>query len=135
MKKVFNNIIPFKGFLAMCLWPFIFIRKKAAWRFDDKAENHENIHGQQQVEMLVVGIILAVGLAIAGCAWWSLLALPLFLWWYGIEWLVRWCILRDANRAYRAIAFEQEAYANEGDMQYLASRRRFAWIAYIGRRG
>lgn len=85
--------------------------------------------------MTTTTIILLAAYAIAGCAWWALLALPLFLWWYGIEWLVRWCILRDANRACRAIAFEQEAYANEGDMQYLASRRRFAWVAYIGRRG
>lgn len=27
MKIVYNNIIPFKGYLAMRVWPFVFVRK------------------------------------------------------------------------------------------------------------
>lgn len=30
MKKIYNNIIPFKGYTAMCLWPFIFVRNDEA---------------------------------------------------------------------------------------------------------
>jgi len=131
MKKIYNDIIPFKGFLAMCLWPFIFVRNAAAYLFDAVAERHENIHGEQQKEMLAVGIVISAVLAIFGCGWWSLLALPLFFWWYGAEWLVKLCCYRNGNTAYKNLGFEREAYTNQNDASYLESRKRFAWIRYI----
>ena len=131
MVKVYNNIIPLKGFVALTMWPLLFIRKAAAWLFDDEDENHENIHGAQQKEMLIVGAILAVILAVCGCGWWSLFALPLFLYWYGVEWLVKHCYYRNATTAYKNVAFEREAYANQNDMTYLSHRRPFAWVRYI----
>ena len=60
MKVVFNNVIPFQGFIAMCLWPFIFVRNNDAKRYNVVVNNHEHIHAEQQKEMLCVGIILAV---------------------------------------------------------------------------
>ena len=59
-KVVFNNVIPFKGFIAMCLWPFIFVRNNDAKRYNGVVNNHEHIHAEQQKEMLCVGISLAV---------------------------------------------------------------------------
>lgn len=109
MKVIINTIIPFRGFLAITLWPFIFVRRAAAARFTEVASRHEHIHGRQQLEMLI---------------------LPFFLW-YGIEWLVRLIRLRDSHRAYRAISFEAEAYANEADTDYLSRRRPYAWLRYL----
>lgn len=131
MVKVYNNIIPLKGFVALTMWPLLFIRKAAAWLFDKVDENHENIHGAQQKEMLIVGATLAVILAVCGCGWWSLFALPLFLYWYGVEWLIKYCYYRNVNTAYKNIAFEREAYANEHNIIYLSHRRPFAWVGYI----
>ena len=131
MIKIVNSIIPFEGFIATTVWPLIFVRRDESWKFDDTAENHENIHGRQQVEMLLAGLVLAGILALVGCGWWSLLALPVFFWWYLIEYLLR--AIFGTGNAYRKLLFEQEAYANEKDFTYLEHRRPFAWIGYAAR--
>ena len=131
MIKVFNNIIPVSGFVAMAMWPLLFIRKKAAWRFDEMAERHEEIHGEQQKEMLVIGAAMALILAVCGCGWWSLFALPLFFYWYGVERLIKWAYYRNSNTAYKNIGFEREAYSNQSDIVYLYDRKPFAWLDYI----
>lgn len=129
-KVIFNDTIPFKGFIAMCLWPFIFVRNNAASHYNTVANNHEHIHAEQQKEMLLVGIVLAaIGYVFVGL--WALLFVPLFFWWYGIEYLYRLCQYRDTKNAYRNISFEREAYANEKDLTYLTNRRRFAWTKYL----
>ena len=109
MKLVYNNIIPFKGYLAMCIFPFIFVRKYArALKTTDI--NHETIHGKQQIEMLLV----------------------LFFVWYGIEWFVRWVAYGfDVHLAYKNISFEQEAYLHEDDLIYLNNRKLFASWQYL----
>ena len=104
MIKVRNKIIPFKGFQAITIWPFIFIR--AGLSFNEVDERHENIHGKQQLELLVV----------------------FFYIWYICEWLIR---LFQKGNAYRNISFEREAYANEADENYLSHRKHYAWIPYI----
>ena len=56
---VFNRLIPFKGYLAITLYPFIFVRKAAAGRYSTTVNNHEHIHGEQQsihVPLQVFGI-------------------------------------------------------------------------------
>ena len=50
MKVIYNNIIPFKGYKAITLWPFIFARKP----LNEIDINHEEIHGKQQLELLVI---------------------------------------------------------------------------------
>lgn len=42
---------------------------------------------------------------------------------YLLEWVVR---LFMPGNAYRNISFEREAYDNEGNMSYLANRKRYA---------
>ena len=103
MKVVINNIIPFKGYVAITLWPFIFVRKAVK----ENVIRHEEIHGQQQKEMLIV----------------------LFYLWYAVEYLVRLVICRSHKEAYRNISFEQEAYLFEGDPSY--SRKPYAWLKYV----
>ena len=129
-KVIFNDTIPFKGFIAMCLWPFIFVRNNAASHYNTVANNHEHIHAEQQKEMLLVGVVLAaIGYVFVGL--WALLFVPLFFWWYGIEYLYRLCQYRDTKKAYHSISTEREAYANEKDLTYLTNRRRFAWTKYL----
>ena len=128
MIKVVNSIFPIEDYIAMTVWPVVFIQKANERLYDEVADNHENIHGRQQIEMLIVGIVLAIGLYFL-IGWWCLFALPVFCWWYCIEYMLR-SIFGKGN-AYRNISFEREAYANETDFNYLKNRRLFAWIKHI----
>lgn len=110
MKKIVNNIIPFKGFKALTMWPLLFVREGA--RFNEVDERHEDIHGEQQKEMLLV----------------------LFPLWYALEYLVRLCIYRSHKEAYRNISLEQEAYQYQADIYYLSRRKRYAWARFIGKK-
>lgn len=104
---VYNKIIPFKGFRSTALWPFVFVRSDVP--VDEPTVNHEQIHCEQQKEMLLVFFYL----------------------WYAIEWVVRLIQYRTAHTAYRNISFEREAYAKEYDLAYVSMRKRYAWIHYL----
>lgn len=109
-----NNILPFQGFGAMTVWPFVFVRKSAytTWRLTDKWKqvlNHESIHARQQIEML----------------W-----LPFFVW-YGVEYLLR--LVFGRRDAYHNVSFEREAYRNEADAEYLNKRKPWSWLKYISK--
>ena len=79
-------------------------------------------------------ILIFTVILVTEISWWWLLASPfVFFVWYGIEWLVRFAIYRDTHMAYRNIAFEQEAYNNQYDMEYPDKRRILAWVKYIGK--
>lgn len=72
--------------------------------------NHENIHTAQQRELLYVPFYLL----------------------YALEWVVRMVMYRGrAMRAYEQMSFEREAYANDANPEYLAHRRRYAWLRYV----
>lgn len=101
----FSDWILARGFAALTVWPFVFVRTDT--EPTRQLLTHEEIHARQQLEML----------------W-----LPFFVW-YGAEWLVRLCI--DRRTAYRRIAFEQEAYRNDWNPDYLAERKRYGWIKHI----
>ena len=103
MKIIRNNIIPFPGYKAMNLFGVLFVRGNA--RIDDITLNHEKIHTAQIKEMLYV----------------------FFYVWYVIEWLIR---LPKGN-AYRSISFEREAYENDSDINYLKTRKRYAFLKYM----
>lgn len=104
MIKVENFLIPFRGYKAITLWPFIFIREGCPFYQVD--ENHEKIHGRQQLEMLII---------------------PFYLW-YLIEWVIR---LFLPGRAYKNISFEREASENEGNTSYLKHRKFWSFIKYL----
>ncbi len=75
---------------------------------------HEQIHTWQQWELTPVGFYL----------------------WYVAEWLLRLPRSRrgaDPHRAYRSIAFEREAYGQQGNTAYLRERKPFAWMCYLRR--
>lgn len=86
MKIIYNNIIPFKGFIAINLFGVLFVRKDAV--ISEQTINHEKIHTAQMKEMLYIFFYL----------------------WYIIEWLIR---LFMKGNAYRNISFEKEAYNHD----------------------
>ena len=108
MKVIRCHWFPPRGFEAISLVWWIIARSDR--KFDEIDQNHEEIHGRQQREMLV---------------------LP-FLLWYCIEYIIRLFLngMRHRN-AYKSISFEQEAYDNESDMKYLDKRKPYSWIKYI----
>lgn len=107
MKIIKNKIIPPRGFSYVNLFGVLFTRRDRP--ISDKTLNHEMIHTEQMKEMLYVFFYL----------------------FYLIEWLVRLIILRDSHKAYRAISFEQEAYANQENLTYLEGRKRYRWLTYV----
>ena len=79
---------------------------------------HESIHTKQYKDLLYV----------------------FFLIFYCIEWLIKipcsWFYKQQVNQkvtkvAYRSISFEQEAFYNQYDFNYLENRKRYNWIKYI----
>ena len=45
-----NKFIPFKGYKAITIWPFIFTKED----LNNVDLNHEKIHGRQQLELLII---------------------------------------------------------------------------------
>ena len=106
MKIIHIRPLPLmRGFYAINLFGIVFSREPLS----DREKRHEHIHTLQQREMLFV---------------------PFFLW-YLLEWLLRLLVCRSSRRAYYAISFEREAYANESFPDYPRRRRRFAWFRYL----
>lgn len=105
MKIVVNNIIPFKGFAGINILGVLFVRKGIV--VSERMIRHETIHTKQMKELLFIPFYIL----------------------YVIEWLVK--LLFYGKQAYRNISFEREAYSNEYDLNYLGSRKRFAFVKYI----
>ena len=99
--KFLDSVSWFMKVGGITLYPFIILRKKH--KKNKIILNHESIHIEQQKELLVVGFYL----------------------WYVIEWGIR---LFMQGNAYRNISFEKEAYANERDLNYLKTRKRYNWL-------
>lgn len=109
MKIVVNEHIPFKGYKLMAVFPFVFVRREYQAKISPTDYTHEKIHFAQQRELLLLFFYL----------------------WYGIEWLVRLVIYRNAHVAYRNISFEREAYYNENKEGYLGERKVFEFVRYL----
>lgn len=106
----FVLFITFGWAAGITLAPFgIYLKKKymPPYRNHMGIVKHESIHWKQQLEMLII----------------------FFYFWYLIEWIIR--IFTNFGNAYKSISFEREAYANEGNENYLKTRKRFAWLKYI----
>lgn len=101
MKIIYNNIIPFKGFLAINLFGVVFARKA----LDSIDMNHEAIHTAQMKELLYIFFYL----------------------WYAIEWIVLLFKYRNGKDAYKNIRFEKEAFNHEADLDYLKTRKHYKY--------
>ncbi len=136
MKNViYNDLIPWKGYQAITIWPCIFARNAAKY-LKDYVKNHETIHWWQQLEvMLASAAILAVLIACFGWSWWWMfLSIGVYYVWYITEYGIDCIIYPGKNEGYRNVCFEQEAYDNQYDLTYLRHRKPFAWVKYIGRK-
>lgn len=140
MKAVFYNNWFAKTFLqggysTIMLFGLI-LTKKSKETFSRITYEHENIHRQQYGDCAMLGGFLML-IAFFALQWWWTIVLPFTLFYilYLIEWLVRFIMLRDGNKAYRAISFEREAYDLQGEYQKPCSVRRFrhtlGWMKYI----
>jgi hypothetical protein len=96
----FLSLFPIAG---ITLAPFgIYILEKQIK--SSRIINHEKIHWQQQLEMLIIFFYL----------------------WYLIEWFIK--LFTCFGNAYKSLSFEREAYDNEYNLKYLETRKHFAWI-------
>lgn len=110
----------------------LFVREEVV--LDDEILNHEAIHTEQQYEILMLS--LAVGLMLSNIYatwWWLLLALVMPFALYILAWFIE-LLLPPYGTAYKDSPFEREAYANQRNPKYLATRPLFAWWRYILKR-
>lgn len=66
MIVVKNKIIPPSGVKAMAFWPWLFVRAKY---MSERDMRHEEIHGCQQRELLLVAVVLRVVSGLSGLGW------------------------------------------------------------------
>lgn len=112
---------PLKSFNAITHWPFVFYKEDSK-----KMRNHERIHGEQQKETGLIGIIIATVLSLVfGFKFIFILAVAIFYVIYFVEWVLK---------GYQKISFEREAYKKEYNFDYLKNRKPFAWVNYVNRR-
>lgn len=93
---------------GLTLYPFILLRHHYL-KTDRVLINHEKIHLQQQLELLIIPFYII----------------------YIINYLLNIIIYRSHFKAYYHIIFEREAYSNELDLDYLKKRQMFAFLKYI----
>lgn len=117
MKIIYNSIIPFKGFLAINLFGVLFVRQEYAKNGLTKSTiNHESIHTKQIQELGYIFFYIL----------------------YFLEWLIKipfsWFIKKPrgvSNWAYKSISFEQEAFYNSKNYDYLETRKHYSWSKNI----
>ncbi len=93
---------------GITLFPFILL-KSSEMRHNKVLVNHEKIHFRQQLELLVV----------------------FFYIWYVVEYYYWYFRLHNHFLAYKHISFEREAYAMESDLDYLKTRKFWAFLKYL----
>lgn len=104
-----NRWFPFGKFVAINICGVIFTKANLG----KTLQYHEYIHTIQQRELLYV-FFYAV---------------------YLLEWALRLLVTHDAQKAYRNISFEHEAYANQHNFKYHHHRPFCAWTHYVSRHG
>lgn len=138
MKRIFYQskaakvLLYFSSCSTIAIGPFV-LSKLSESEMPQYVRNHECTHSRQWIETTVAsGFFLFLLVALAGVnAWWMMLSAFVFYLWYSVEWLVRLCLLRNGKKAYRAVSFEQEAYANERNMNYAENAGYFSWVKYL----
>jgi len=138
MKKIFTNswlakAVLWAGYHTITIGPFVFSERRDLEQY---IINHECTHARQWIEATVLsGIVIWLLMLLFNLsAWWMLLSAVAFYLWYGVEWLVKYIILRDENKAYKAVSFEREATLAEDDCNYLENSHYFAWIRFVSKK-
>jgi len=111
--KFLDRISLFMKIGGISLFPFIILREiyrdgNEAWVKEGKRIiNHEMIHLQQTLELLVIPFYIL----------------------YVVEYIIKVFIYLD--KAYMSISFEREAHDNDDNLDYLKNRKRYNWIKRI----
>ena len=127
MKVIYNKFIPFKGFYAVTIIKWIFVRDKYKYldgsSIYNKMINHESIHEQQILDFTPEMFPSWLRYTIGSICFYLL---------YGLEWLFKLipCRIKKKN-AYRSLCAEQEAYNNEIDFKYIENRPKLSWLKKI----
>lgn len=129
MKVIYNKFIPFKGFYAITIIKWIFVREEYKYldglSVYDKMINHESIHEQQILDFTHETFPKWLRYTIGSICFYLL---------YGLEWLFKLipCLIKNKS-AYRSLCAEQEAFKNEADSNYINKREKLAWLKKIFR--
>ena len=129
MKVIYNKFIPFKGFYAITIIKWIFVREEYKYldglSVYDKMINHESIHEQQILDFTPKIFPKWLRYTIGSICFYLL---------YGLEWLFKLipCLIKNKS-AYRSLCAEQEAFKNEADSNYINKREKLAWLKKIFR--
>lgn len=130
MKIIYNNWFPFGSYKIINLFGVLFSKDRT---LDEIDINHESIHTEQFKELAIVGLILVLLLDLVFNIplIFYLFGVSLFYIWYGIEYLIVRCFHKKQNDSYHDVSFEEEAYNNELDYNYLDNRKHFSWVKYL----
>lgn len=101
-----NNLIPFGDYSTTNLFGILFTKEES---LSNKTINHESIHTAQMKEM---GFIF-------------------FYLWYVIEYVLIRLFHKKQGDAYHDVSFEEEAYNNDDNLEYLKTRKHYSWLKYI----
>ena len=129
MKVIYNKFIPFKGFYAITVIKWIFVREEYKYldglSVYNKMINHESIHEQQILDFTPKIFPKWLRYTIGSICFYLL---------YGLEWLFKLipCLIKNKS-AYRSLCAEQEAFKNEVDSNYINKREKLAWLKKIFR--
>ena len=129
MKVIYNRFIPFKGFYAITIIKWVFVREEYKYldglSVYDKMINHESIHEQQILDFTPKIFPKWLRYTIGSICFYLL---------YGLEWLFKLipCLIKNKS-AYRSLCAEQEAFKNEVDSNYINKREKLAWLKKIFR--
>ena len=127
MKVIYNKLIPFKGFYAITIIKWIFVRNEYkhldGLSVYNKMINHESIHEQQILDFTPITFPNWLRYTIGSICFYLL---------YVLEWLFKFipCLIKKKN-AYRSLCTEQEAYNNETDFKYIKNRPKLSWLKKI----
>mgnify|MGYP000944867813 FL=1 len=126
-----NKFIPFPGFKALNFLGILFVRGNA--KITERTLYHERIHSRQIIEVIALSMLpLSVYLHFGG-KWFigALFSLFSYYIWYVIEWVIHLMMGKGKHEAYRSICFENEAYSNDTNFEYLKNRNLFNFFDYI----
>ena len=129
MKVIYNKFIPFKGFYAITIIKWVFVREEYKYldglSVYNKMINHESIHEQQILDFTPKIFPKWLRYTIGSICFYLL---------YGLEWLFKLipCLIKNKS-AYRSLCAEQEAFKNEADSNYINKREKLAWLKKIFR--
>jgi|APIni6443716594_1056825.scaffolds.fasta_scaffold400100_1 hypothetical protein len=106
--KILVNILTLNFANAITLFPFIFIKYKSH-KENKILINHERIHIQQQLELLIIPFYII----------------------YLLDFLIKFMKFKSKKEAYLNISFEKEAYSNQNNFEYIKIRKFWAFLNYV----